>query len=103
MGSSLAAGLRAVPETCAAAVLALVDQPLVGPAAVARLIAAYAAGARVAVAAYDGRPRNPVLIARGHWPEVLRPGRGRRGRPAVPARAPGPGHGGGVRGHRAAG
>jgi nicotine blue oxidoreductase len=25
----------------------------------------------VAVAAYDGKPRNPVLIAREHWPEVV--------------------------------
>ncbi len=71
MGSSLAAGLRAVPDGCAAAVVALVDQPLVGPEAVARLISAYAAGARVAVAAYDGQPRNPVLVAREHWPEVI--------------------------------
>jgi len=71
MGSSLATGLRAVPENCVAAVLALVDQPLVGPAAVARLISAYATGAQVAVAAYDGRPRNPVLIAREYWPEVI--------------------------------
>jgi CTP:molybdopterin cytidylyltransferase MocA len=71
MGSSLAAGLRAVPAGCAAAVVALVDQPLVGPEAVRRLIAAHAAGAGVAVAAYQGRPRNPVLLARGHWPEVL--------------------------------
>jgi CTP:molybdopterin cytidylyltransferase MocA len=23
------------------------------------------------VAAYDGQPRNPVLIARGYWPEVI--------------------------------
>ena len=70
MGSSLAAGLAMVPDSCEAAVIALVDQPLVGPEAVRRLIAAYRAGARVAVAAYDGRPRNPVLIAREHWPEV---------------------------------
>jgi nicotine blue oxidoreductase len=25
----------------------------------------------VVVAAYDGRPRNPVLLAREHWPEVI--------------------------------
>ncbi|MCW2911075.1 MAG: purine catabolism protein PucB [Actinomycetia bacterium] len=71
MGSSLAAGLRAVPDQCAAAVVALVDQPLIGPEAVARLISAYTAGARVAVAAYDGQPRNPVLVAREYWPEVI--------------------------------
>lgn len=71
MGSSLAAGLRALPRDVPAAVIALADQPLVGAAAVRRLIAAYLAGATVAVASYDGRPRNPVLIAREHWPEVI--------------------------------
>jgi CTP:molybdopterin cytidylyltransferase MocA len=71
MSSSLAVGLRAVPDGCPAAVVALVDQPLVGAAAVRRLIAAHAAGATVAVAAYQGRPRNPVLLAREHWPEVI--------------------------------
>ena len=71
MGSSLAVGLRAVPGSCAAAVIALVDQPLVGPEAVARLIAAFGGGAQVAVATYDGQPRNPVLIGREHWPEVI--------------------------------
>ena len=71
MGSSLAVGLGAVPDGCSAAVLALADQPLVGPEAVRRLLAAHAAGASVAVACYDGRPRNPVLISRAHWPEVI--------------------------------
>jgi CTP:molybdopterin cytidylyltransferase MocA len=70
MGSSLTAGLATVPDSCEAAVIALVDQPLVGPEAVRRLIAAYHAGARVAVAAYDGAPRNPVLLTREHWAEV---------------------------------
>ncbi len=71
MGSSLVVGLAAVPAECRAAVLALADQPLVGPEAVRRLIGAHAAGASVAVACYDGRPRNPVLIGREHWPEVI--------------------------------
>jgi CTP:molybdopterin cytidylyltransferase MocA len=70
MGSSLSAGLATVPDSCSAAVVALVDQPLVGAEAVRRLIAAHASGASVAVAAYDGAPRNPVLIGREHWPEV---------------------------------
>jgi CTP:molybdopterin cytidylyltransferase MocA len=87
MGSSLAAGLRAlggdetpVPSAsggapgaagCGAVVVALADQPLVGAEAVRRLIAAYLEGATVAVAAYDGKPRNPVLIAREHWDSVI--------------------------------
>ncbi|MBO0825728.1 MAG: nucleotidyltransferase family protein [Actinobacteria bacterium] len=71
MGSSLAAGLRALPEGSGAAVLALADQPLVGAEAVRRLIAAHEAGATVAVACYQGKQRNPVLIGRQHWPEVI--------------------------------
>jgi CTP:molybdopterin cytidylyltransferase MocA len=71
MGSSLAVGLRAVPAECTAAVLALADQPLVGPQAVRRLLAAHAAGASVAVASYEGSPRNPVLISREHWQDVI--------------------------------
>jgi CTP:molybdopterin cytidylyltransferase MocA len=73
MGSSLTAGLRALEAEldASAAVVALADQPLVGAGSVRRLIAAYHGGASVAVAAYDGKPRNPALIAREHWPAVL--------------------------------
>jgi nicotine blue oxidoreductase len=72
MGSSLVAGLQALEHqlTPGAAVIALADQPLVGAEAVRRLIAAYRDGAGVAVAAYAGKPRNPVLIAREHWSVV---------------------------------
>jgi CTP:molybdopterin cytidylyltransferase MocA len=82
MGSSLAAGLRELDRELreldreqgagsGAAVIALADQPLVGAEAVRRLITVYRRGAAVAVAAYGGKPRNPVLIAREHWPAVL--------------------------------
>jgi nicotine blue oxidoreductase len=83
MGSSLATGLRALsgpgaaaggplaPGAVTAAVIALADQPLIGSAAVRRLIDAHATGSPVAVAAYDGKPRNPVLIARDYWAELL--------------------------------
>jgi nicotine blue oxidoreductase len=67
MGSSLAAGLRALPGECTAAVIALVDQPLIGAGVVRRLVAAHQAGAELVVAAYHGRARNPVLLARRHW------------------------------------
>jgi nicotine blue oxidoreductase len=88
MGSSLRAALQALTEAgrgpeigtaVGAVVVALADQPLVGAEAVARLIAAYRAGARVAVAAYDGQPRNPVLLAREHWPEVIATATGDQG------------------------
>jgi CTP:molybdopterin cytidylyltransferase MocA len=91
MGSSLRAALRALsqagkpddapvlPPDVGAVVVALADQPLVGAEAVARLIAAHRAGAGVAVAAYHGRPRNPVLLAREHWPEVIATAAGDQG------------------------
>ena len=84
MGSSLRAALRALTELEAgpeigAMVVALADQPLVGAEAVGRLIAAYRAGAGVAVAAYGGKPRNPVLLAREHWPEVIATATGDQG------------------------
>jgi CTP:molybdopterin cytidylyltransferase MocA len=84
MGSSLRAALRALTELevgreVGAAVVALADQPLVGVEAVGRLIAAYQAGAGVAVAAYGGQPRNPVLLAREHWPEVIAAATGDQG------------------------
>jgi CTP:molybdopterin cytidylyltransferase MocA len=88
MGSSLRAALQALTETrrdpdvgatTGAVVVALADQPLVGTEAVARLIAAYRDGASVAVAAYDGQPRNPVLLAREHWPEVIATATGDQG------------------------
>lgn len=72
MGSSLRAGLEAIPETAGYVVIALVDQPFVGPRAVRRLVDAAAEGASVAVATYGGARRNPVLIAREHFGEVAR-------------------------------
>ena len=82
MGSSLRAALRALTDLgldVGAVVVALADQPLVGAQAVARLIAAYRDGASVAVAAYDGQPRNPVLLAREHWAEVAATATGDQG------------------------
>lgn len=70
MASSLRLGLSALADDCPAVVIALVDQPRVTAEAVRRLRAAYEAGARVAVATYAGRPRNPVLIAREHFAEA---------------------------------
>lgn len=79
MGSSLRTGLDALPPDADAVVVSLVDQPGVGPEAVRRLVAAYVAGAEVAVATYDGAPRNPVLLARAHWRAVAESATGDRG------------------------
>lgn len=79
MGSSLREGLQTLPADRDAVVIALVDQPLITPAAVRRLIAAFASGARLAVACYQGRPRNPVLVSREHWAGAAAAARGDAG------------------------
>ncbi|MFW6722986.1 nucleotidyltransferase family protein [Streptomyces sp. MAR4 CNY-716] len=92
MGSSLRAGLASLEATAAAAaVVLLVDQPRIGPAAVARVAAAYTAGgaegAGLAAAAYDGVRGHPVLLGRRHWAEVAAGATGDRGARDVLARA----------------
>jgi nicotine blue oxidoreductase len=81
MGSSLRAALNALADApdVSAVVVALADQPLVGAGAIARLIDAYRGGASVAVACYEGNPRNPVLLPREHWPEVMASATGDQG------------------------
>ena len=67
MSASLRAGLAALDAD--ACVVALVDQPLIGAEAVRRLVA-LAPTADAAVATYDGKHRNPVLLSRSIWPEL---------------------------------
>lgn len=69
--TSVRAGLNAVRPEARAAVVLLGDQPLVGAGAVERLVAAFEGGAKVAVATYGGRRRNPVLFARKVWTRLL--------------------------------
>ncbi|WP_212009696.1 nucleotidyltransferase family protein [Catenulispora pinistramenti] len=76
MGSSLRAGLAALPASCDAAVILLVDQPFVTSEAVRAVVAA---GAEVAAATYAGRRGHPVLIAARHWPEASAAAVGDRG------------------------
>ena len=68
MSTSVRAGLRSLGPEVRAAVILLADQPLVGAGAVGRLVEAFEAGAKVAVATYGGKPRNPVLFSREVWP-----------------------------------
>jgi nicotine blue oxidoreductase len=77
MGSSLRLGLAslaAAERPPAATVIALVDQPGVGGAAVARVVAAARAGedlaSALASAMYDGRRGHPVLIGASRWAGV---------------------------------
>ena len=67
LGSSLLRGLASLPAAVPAAVVVLVDQPLLSPVAVRRVRTAYADGAVVAVATYAGRRGHPILLGRQTW------------------------------------
>jgi CTP:molybdopterin cytidylyltransferase MocA len=54
-----------------AVVVTLVDTPLVGARHIRRLVEAWADGARVAVATYEGVRRTPVLLGWEHWQQVV--------------------------------
>ncbi len=88
MSTSVRVGLRACRPGTRAAVIALADQPLVGAEAVERLVGAFEGGARVAVATYDGEPRNPALFSRPVWPLLEREMLGDRGARVVIAGHP---------------
>jgi molybdenum cofactor cytidylyltransferase len=72
IASSLRAALHALtPDPGVGAVaVGLADQPLVGAAAYSRLDAA-PGDAPIRAARYDGRPGNPVWLARSLWPEAM--------------------------------
>ncbi|MCX4457904.1 nucleotidyltransferase family protein [Streptomyces sp. NBC_01340] len=80
MGSSLRAGLGSLAGTGARAVLvSLVDQPGIGPRAVARVLAAYRDDTSLASAAYDGVRGHPVLFGAAHWAAIAASATGDRG------------------------
>jgi CTP:molybdopterin cytidylyltransferase MocA len=86
--TSVRAGLLALGPGVGAAVVLLADQPLVGPGAVERLVAAFEEGAEVAVATYGGERRNPVLFSREVWPLLVRELAGDEGARTVLRRHP---------------
>ncbi|MDQ1025033.1 CTP:molybdopterin cytidylyltransferase MocA [Streptomyces umbrinus] len=80
MGSSLRAGLDSLAGTGVRAVLvSLVDQPGIGPEAVARVHAAYESDETLAAAAYDGKRGHPVLFGARHWAGIAATATGDRG------------------------
>ncbi|MCX4437644.1 MULTISPECIES: nucleotidyltransferase family protein [Streptomyces] len=80
MGSSLRAGLDSLTGTGArAALVSLVDQPGIGPRAVARVLAAYQDDTSLVSAAYDGVRGHPVLFGAAHWAGVAASATGDRG------------------------
>lgn len=87
MGSSLRAGLASLAGTDArAALVFLVDQPGIGAAAVARVVAAYrtsnapaSASDALISASYDGKRGHPVLLGARHWAGIAADATGDRG------------------------
>ncbi len=73
MSTSLKAGLAALPESAAGAVILLGDMPHVTPAIIDRLIDAFAAQptALAVVPVTLGQRGNPILLARSLFPEVM--------------------------------
>ncbi|CAL9627894.1 Nicotine blue oxidoreductase [Streptomyces sp. enrichment culture] len=80
MGTSLRAGLDSLAGTGArAALVLLVDQPGIGPEAVARVLGAYVSPESLASAAYDGVRGHPVLFGAAHWARIAATATGDRG------------------------
>ncbi|MFI9253910.1 NTP transferase domain-containing protein [Streptomyces sp. NPDC053069] len=80
MGSSLRAGLASLAGTGVhAALVSLVDQPGIGPAAMARVLGAYEDEKSLVSAAYDGTRGHPVLFGAAHWPGIAATATGDRG------------------------
>ena len=70
MAGSLRLGLAALQEVVQGVVITLVDQPLITPAAIERLVDAWREGASAVVATYGGQPANPVLLDASLWDAV---------------------------------
>lgn len=70
--TSLIAGLQSLDDGITAALVLLVDQPLITPQILNLLIAEYCRTPDLIVApSYQGRRGNPVLFPRAVWPHLL--------------------------------
>jgi molybdenum cofactor cytidylyltransferase len=70
MITSFQAGIRALPENTAGAMLFLVDHPIVEPSTIESLNANFAPG-RIVVPVFQGRRGHPVLFAASVLEEIL--------------------------------
>lgn len=78
MLSSIKTGLRALPESAAASLIVLGDQPRIQPKVIYQVMTAYAEGqGEIIVPSFEMRRGHPVLISRRYWQEILAlPGKG---------------------------
>ncbi|MET9761264.1 nucleotidyltransferase family protein [Streptomyces sp. NPDC006372] len=80
MGTSLRAGLNSLAGSGAgAALVCLVDQPGIGPEAVARVREAHTGETSLVSAAYEGVRGHPVLFGAAHWAGIAATATGDRG------------------------
>ncbi|WP_026439889.1 nucleotidyltransferase family protein [Acidocella facilis] len=71
MAASLRAGIAAVPEDCAGAVVCLGDMPFVPSAVLRELAGAFASPLDIVQPVFEGRPGNPVLWGRAHFGAMM--------------------------------
>lgn len=72
MLSSLQAGLRALPDSIAACLVVLGDQPALDPRVIEQLLTAYAeVRGGIIAPVYRGERGHPVLFDRRFWPDLL--------------------------------
>lgn len=71
MGTSIAHGVRTLPETCQATLIALTDQPAVPAAVVSSLIETWQNGTRLVVPTWQDRGGHPVLVDLSFEDELL--------------------------------
>ena len=73
LAASLKAGIAAVPEDCAAAMVCLGDMPLVTGRMIDRLLSAYdpEEGRQIVLPTFRGKQGNPMLWDRRFFPEML--------------------------------
>lgn len=76
MLSSVQAGLGALSSNSDAALIALVDQPMITAEIINRLIEAYSEGGQgIAVPTYQGQHGHPVIIARKYFDDIQQLGK----------------------------
>jgi molybdenum cofactor cytidylyltransferase len=71
MGASIAAGIRELPDTAEATLIALVDHPAVPATVVSTLIDAWTKGARLVIPNWQKRGGHPVLVDLSFKSELL--------------------------------
>ncbi len=71
LSASLKAGIAALPDDAAGALVLLGDMPLVPRGVLAPLVAAIGAGAPAAVPVFEGRQGHPAALAARLFPRIL--------------------------------